>query len=114
MIRFVPCEKENSVEFTAYDSDALVGKAEFCIDGFNMNFISINCSDDVIIEGLARSAMNYAANRNAYIASVPKELFSSAFEKLGFSGNEVLSVEIPEALMTGCSCKNMSDMGDVR
>ena len=50
--------------------------------------------------------MNYAANRNAYIALISRELSSEAFERLGFKGDEILSVEIPEALASGCSCGN--------
>lgn len=104
MIRFVPLKKENCVEVTAYEGEKAVGTAHFTVDGFNMSFISVDCSDDIIVEGLARSSMNYAANRNAYIALLPKSLNAPAFKRLGFEGDDVLSVEIPEALMTGCSC----------
>ena len=61
-----------------------------------------------ISEGLARAAMNYAANRFAYIAEISKELSSSAFIRLGFSGENVLRVEIPEALMSGCTCGHVN------
>ncbi len=104
MIRFVPGEKENCVEITAFDGETAIGNAQFTVDGFNMYFISVDCPDDIIVEGLARASMNYAANRNAYIANIKKELSAPAFSRLGFTGDEVLSVEIPEALMTGCSC----------
>lgn len=107
MIRFVPLEKENCVEVNAFDGDKAIGSTQFTVDGFNMYFITVECDDDVIVEGLARSAMNYAANRNAYIANIKKELSAPAFIRLGFAGEEVLSVEIPEALMSGCSgCHN--------
>ena len=69
-----------------------------------MTFLSVDCSDDIVTEGLARSAMNYAANRMAYIAKISKNLVSPAFLRLGFSGEDILSVEIPEALSSGCSC----------
>lgn len=103
MIKFVPYEKENCVEVVAYDGENSIGKANFTVEGFNMNFISVKCDDDVIIEGLARASMNYAANRNAYIAKISKEYSAPAFSRLGFEGEDVLTVEIPEALMSGCS-----------
>lgn len=107
MIRFVPNEKEDCIEVAAYDGENSIGKASFIVEGFNMNFISVECSDDIIVEGLARASMNYAANRNAYIAKISKEFDAPAFRRLGFEGEEILSVEIPEALMSGCSgCNN--------
>ena len=107
MIRFVPFEKENCIEVVAYDGENSIGKSSFTVEGFNMDFISVDCSDDIIVEGLARASMNYAANRNAYIAKISKEFFCPAFQRLGFEGEDVLCVEIPEALMSGCSgCHN--------
>jgi hypothetical protein len=103
MIKFVPYEKENCVEVVAYNGENSIGKASFTVEGFNMNFISVECDDDVIIEGLARASMNYAANRNAYIAKISKDYSAPAFSRLGFEGEDVLTVEIPEALMSGCS-----------
>ena len=103
MIRFVPFEKENCVEVVAYDGENPAGTAKFNVDGFNMTFISVESTDDIILEGLARASMNYAANRNAYIAKISKEFDAPAFRRLGFEGEDVLSVEIPEALMSGCS-----------
>lgn len=106
MIRFVPFENENSFGMSAVENEKDVGSCTFSIDGYFMSFISVDCSDDIIAEGLARAAMNYAANRNAYIAKIKKTLASPAFFRLGFSGTDELSVEIPEALTTGCSCSH--------
>ena len=108
MIRFVPFENGELAGMTAFDGEKETGKCEFKVEGYSMTFISVECSDDIITEGLARAAMNYAANRYAYIAKISKELSSSAFIRLGFSGEEVLSVEIPEALASGCNCGNMN------
>lgn len=104
MIRFVPFESENAIGMKALDGDNDAGTCTFTVDGYFMAFVSVDCSDDIITEGLARAAMNYAANRNAYIAKINKSLSSAAFERLGFSGGDELSVEIPEALASGCSC----------
>ena len=108
MIRFIPFENGASAGMTALDGEQQIGRCEFTLDGYNMTFISVECADDIITEGLARAAMNYAANRNAYIARISKELSSAAFVRLGFSGQAVLSVEIPEALASGCTCSHMN------
>ncbi len=107
MIRFIPFENSDTAVITALDGETEIGKCEFSVDGYSMRFISVDCSDDIIVEGLARAAMNYAANRYAYIAEIGREISSPAFFRLGFSGEDILSVEIPEALGSGCSCGNM-------
>ncbi len=104
MIRFVPSENGDSILIKAVENDVEIGNCTFVINGFEMLFTSVICSDDIIIEGLARAAMNYAANRYAYIAKVEKINVSPAFLRLGFSGEDILSVEIPVALTSGCSC----------
>lgn len=104
MIKFVPFESENCMGMKAVEGEKETGMCTFSIDGYFMSFLTVDSSDDVITEGLARAAMNYAANRNAYIAKISRELSSPAFERLGFSGDDELSVEIPEALSSGCSC----------
>lgn len=104
MIKFIPFDREGATGITALDGDNVIGSCTFAIDGYFMVFNSIECDDDIITEGLARSAMNYAANRNAYIAKINRDISSAAFVRLGFSGDDVLSVEIPEALASGCTC----------
>lgn len=104
MIKFIPFEVNGITGITALEGEDKIGLCTFIIDGFYMTFDSVDCSDDIITEGLARAAMNYAANRNVYIAKICKGLSSPAFTRLGFSGDDILSVEIPEALASGCSC----------
>ena len=109
MIRFVPFETDDNAGMIALDGEEKeIGRCTFAVDGYLMKFLSVDCEDDIIIEGLARAAMNYAANRFAYIAEISKALSSSAFIRLGFSGEEVLQVEIPEALMSGCNCGHVN------
>ncbi len=104
MIRFIPYDSENVVGMKAVENDNEIGCCTFKINGFDMEFISVDCADDIIIEGLARASMNYAAIRYAYIAKIEKKNVSPAFLRLGFTGEDVLSVEIPVALTSGCSC----------
>lgn len=107
MIRFVPFTADKTAGMIALDGEEKeIGRCTFSIDGYLMKFLTVDCKDDIIIEGLARASMNYAANRYAYIAQIGKDISSAAFLRLGFSGEDVLSVEIPEALMSGCNCPN--------
>ena len=104
MISFLPQEKDGSVVFTAFDGDEALGSCEFTLSGYNMTFTRMDCGDDIITEGLARSAMGCAANRGGYIAKISSSLSSPAFERLGFAGGDILSDEIPQALTSGCTC----------
>lgn len=104
MIRFLPFENGDVIGMKAVENDNEIGRCTFKIDGFDMEFISVECDDDIIVEGLARAAMNYSANRFAYIAKIEKKNVSPAFLRLGFNGDEILTVEIPVALTSGCSC----------
>lgn len=106
MIRFVPFESGDVFGMKAFDGESEAGTCTFSLEGYFMTFESVDCGDDILTEGLARAAMNYAANRNTYIAKIKKEMSSPAFTRLGFSGDEILSVEIPEALASGCTCSH--------
>lgn len=104
MIKFLPFENEGLFGMKAFENDSQLGYCTFTLGGYEMKFEEIYCDDDIIIEGLARAAMNFAANKNAYIAKADKTLLCAALKRLGFVGDEVMSVEIPEALTSGCSC----------
>ena len=104
MIKFVPYGNGNAFDMKAFDGETEAGFCTFTLDGYFMNFELVECSDDILTEGLARAAMNFAANRNAYIAKLPSEFSAPAFVRLGFEGDGIMSVEIPEALASGCTC----------
>lgn len=104
MIKFLPFENEGLFGMKAFENDSQLGYCTFTLGGYEMKFEEICCDDDIIIEGLARAAMNFAANKNAYIAKADKTLLCAPLKRLGFVGDEVMSVEIPEALTSGCSC----------
>lgn len=104
MIQFIPFENDGLSGIKAVENAEEIGFCTFKIDGFDLIFKSVECDDDIITEGIARAAMNYAANRYAYIAKISEDIVSPAFIRLGFAGNDVFSVEIPAALTSGCSC----------
>lgn len=90
--------------YTAADeNDKSLGDCRFIYGGYEMKIADITCSDDLLVEGLVRAAMNYCANRNMYICSVTADLLCPALIRLGFSESR-LTVEIPEALTSSC-CK---------
>ena len=102
MIRFIPSGTDM---MKAFEADTEIGTASFEISGFDMMLKSLTAADDLIAEGLIRSALNYGANRGAYTAKVESGIFENVFRRLGFKGEDVLSAEIPEAL-TGCCCSH--------
>ena len=103
MIRFIPFESDS---MKAFDGENEVGFCTFEINGYKMFLTSLTASDDIIAEGLIRSALNYGANRGAYIAQVNGGLFENVFRRLSFKGEELLSADIPEVLTSGCSCSH--------
>lgn len=105
MINFLPEYEEGFIRFRALDGDELLGTCTFRVEGYKMFFLTLETQDDVIAEGLARAAMNCAANRNAYLSYISKELFRPAFARLGFEDKDESFVEIPTAL-TGCACSH--------
>ena len=104
MIKFLPFEENGTFGMKAFENESQLGFCTFTLDGYNMKFLQMSGNDDIIVEGLARAALNFAANKNAYIAKADKALMCPAFQRLGFDGDDVMSVEIPEALTSGCSC----------
>ncbi len=105
MINFLPEYEEEIIRFKALEGENLLGTCTFRVDGYKMYFLTVDCGDDVVAEGLARAAMNCAANRNAYLAYITKALFRPAFARLGYEDKEESFVEIPTALM-GCACSH--------
>lgn len=121
MIRFVPVESGKLVEPFSSDSSVFgyigydlssdgreCGKCAFRLNSYTMDIISVEVydSDAETAEGLIRSALNYGANRLAYIAFYKTDSFVSVAELLGFKKdkNDVLSGDIPTLLQGSC-CK---------
>ena len=106
MITFLPDHTPDFQRFRAYEKENETGVCTYRVEGYRMIFLSMECDDDIAAEGLARAAMNSAANSNAYLAVISKELFRPAFARLGFKNEDGSFVEIPEALAGGCSCQH--------
>lgn len=121
MIRFVPVltDKlsepysldENCFGYVGYDmaaGDSECGKCVFRLNGYTMDVCYVEALNDdaETEEGLIRSALNYGANRNVYIAYYKAEAAVSVAKLLGFEENEngILSGDIP-SLLKGSCCK---------
>ena len=67
--------------------------------------IALKSDDPLLCEGLIRSALNFAANRGAYMAYCGLEEQKEVLEYLGFEKTtDTYSGEIPELLKGSC-CK---------
>lgn len=84
-----------------------VGKCLIKIDGYDCFLLSIFCdlSDKLLTEGFIRSALNFSANRNAYMAHCSLDEISDVLLMLGFEkNNNIYSGDIP-TLLKGSCCK---------
>ena len=105
MISFKPTKEDDFYGYIAIDGEEQVGRCLFKIDGMYADLLKILAKDDLIAEGLVRSALNFAANRSCYIARCPEGQADSVLEGLGFKNlSGIYSAEIPEALKGSC-CK---------
>lgn len=94
--------------YIGYDEDkSEVGKCLVKIDGYNCFILSVICdySDKLLLEGFLRSALNFSANRSAYMAFCSQESISDVLLSLGFQKeNNIYSGDIP-TLLKGSCCK---------
>lgn len=84
-----------------------VGKCLMSIDGYKCTVEIVECdySDKLLVEGFLRSALNYCANRNAYMAYCKFDEISDVLLHLGFENNDgIYSGDIP-SLLKGSCCK---------
>ena len=101
----------NQLKYGAYcgfeEDGTSIGSCLFSIDGYNCFIISVDCDyeDKLLVEGYIRSALNFCANRNAYMAYCSLNEISSVLELLGFEkNNDLYSGDIP-SLLKGSCCK---------
>ncbi|MBR0541419.1 MAG: hypothetical protein IJK26_04345 [Clostridia bacterium] len=97
----------DSARIIAIDGDEEKGSCYISVDAqkcFLSDIVSEE-NDDLLVEGLIRSALNFAANRGAYIAVCRECEFKSVLEFLGFENTDgIYQGEIPELLKGSC-CK---------
>lgn len=102
---------DNELNYGAYlgiDEDGnRVGSCLMSIDAYKCYIEVIECdyADKLLVEGFLRSALNYCANRNAYMAYCKISEISDVLSHLGFEYNDcIYSGDIP-TLLKGSCCK---------
>lgn len=100
---------EKSVVFSAVENTVLLGKCILCINKEIAEITEVKYSDgnEYIVEGLIKSAFNFAANRNFYIGRCSAENIDFCLKRMnlikydGYYENDIPSI------LTG-SCKGCS------
>lgn len=70
-----------------------------------IHILKCDYSDKLLVEGFLRAALNFCANRNAYMAHCEIDVISDVLRHLGFENNNgVYSGDIP-TLLKGSCCK---------
>lgn len=85
-----------------------VGKIFMKVFRTKCHISSLECdvSDSLLVEGFIRAALNFCANRNAYMAYCTDERIKNVLLLLGFEEeNGVYSGDIP-TLLKGSCCKH--------
>ena len=92
---------DNKVCFIATEDGENTGTCQILLDGYYVEILSVIAPEDkpYISELLLRSALNYAANRNAYMARTKLNDFPQfSFEKK----EDYYESDIPSLLVGSC------------
>ena len=98
---------ENTIEFEAIENDATVGRCTLVLKDNVADVTILTYSEDTpyIVEGLLRSADNYAGLKNYYMARCSAENIDAFLDKMNFTKiNSLYAGDIPSILMGSC-CK---------
>ena len=110
MIFFSPtADTENSclIYFEAIENDEVFADCKLEISGSRADVSSISCHKDklYLIDGLIKSAFNYACSKNCYMGYCTCDEFSYILDSMNFEkDNGVYFNDIPSILMGNC-CK---------
>lgn len=108
MIEFKPEISGNTVIYLSYEDGECTGKVMLTLDSSTHSTLhSVTAVNEEIAEGLIRSALTAAANRNIFSVNYSASDFTDIADRLGFKDrNGALYGEIPFLLSgcCGCSC----------
>ena len=112
MIEFKPDIKGNTVNYVSFENGESTGSVSLTLDSPTHSTLqTIDAVNDETAEGLIRSALTAAANRNIFSVNYLPSAFVNIAVNLGFSErNGTLYGEIPFLLSGcyGCSHNKMS------
>ncbi|MGN0561957.1 MAG: hypothetical protein ACI4K6_04050 [Candidatus Fimenecus sp.] len=103
----LPTEKTVGA-YVAEENGAFCGKCMVAVDGqgCEISQLAVPNGDALLAEGLLRSALHFAGNRNAYTAVCRESAFRETLLLLGFAEHDgVFTGEIPTLLLGSC-CKH--------
>lgn len=104
----VPCAENSSIiEFQAIENDVTSGKCTLNINGDKAEITDISCDDKklYLVEGLIRSAFNYAALNGCYMGYCKVSRYTQILDSMNFSRLDgVYCNDIP-SILTGNCCK---------
>lgn len=93
--------------YIAFEADKQIGACLVQIEGYTCTVSEVRAenNDPLVIEGLLRSALNFAGNRNVYIARCTEEEICDVLMLLGFTKKaDTYEGDIP-TLLAGSCCK---------
>lgn len=107
MIEFKPDISGNTVIYRSYENGEQTGCVSLNLDTpTHCSLNTIEAINDETAEGLIRSALTAASNRNSYACNYFSDAFVNVAKSLGFvAKNDVLYGEIPFLLAGCCGCK---------
>ncbi|MEG2395819.1 MAG: hypothetical protein RSB11_02165 [Oscillospiraceae bacterium] len=101
-------EKSVYGAYIAVEGDKQLGKCIVKIDNMNCEIsnLEVEINDELLIEGLLRASLNFAGNRNAYMARCSDEKIKDILLLLGFQKkDDYYEGDIPTLLLGSC-CKH--------
>ena len=110
MIFFRPTkdsENPSVVHFEAIENEEVCATCQLEISGSRADVSAISCHKEKLymIDGLIKSAFNYACSKNCYMGYCASDDFSHILDKMNFEKNNgVYFNDIPTILMGNC-CK---------
>lgn len=108
MIEFKPDIKDNLVIYRSYENDEMTGRVTLTLDTATRSTLHlVEANNDETAEGLIRSALTAAANRNIFACDYKAESYKNIAVRLGFEDkNGSLYGEIPFLLSGCCGCNH--------
>ncbi|MBQ5824075.1 MAG: hypothetical protein IIW48_04640 [Clostridia bacterium] len=107
MIEFKPEINDNIVVYRSYEDAQQTGSVMLTLDTpTRCSLRALEAVNDETAEGLIRSALTAAANRNSYACDYLPDAFIGVAKALGFvEKDNLLYGEIPFLLAGCCGCK---------
>ncbi len=109
MIFFKPNQiDENKVLFEALESEIKIGECVLILGKkyADVNSLTFNSDKPYAVEGLLRSAYNFAANKNYYMGTCSCKNIDGFLNKMNFELKDGIYVSDIPSILTGSCLKN--------